>query len=152
MLWNGRPPSCSRSHPFTRRQYLRPQGSRPPRFYGLPKIRKEGPPSGPLSAPSASLPKAWPNFWVGCWGSTWEFISIFRSLRAVAEDILVSFDVVSLFTMVHLVQALRLLSPHFGDEILCLFLLVLPSSFFRFDRQFCEQANGMAMVSPLPPN
>jgi hypothetical protein len=80
-----------------------------------------------------------------------EFINIVKSLRAGPEDILVSFDVVSLFTMVPPGQAFRLLSRHFGDDILCLFRHVL-NPFFRFDGQFYEQADGVSMCSPISPN
>jgi hypothetical protein len=80
-----------------------------------------------------------------------EFINTITSLRAGPEDILVSFDVVSLFTMVPNVEALRLLSRHFDKGILRLFRHVLTSSFFRFNGQFYEQTNGVAMGSPLSP-
>jgi hypothetical protein len=78
------------------------------------------------------------------------FINIIKSLRAGPEDILVSFDVVSFFTMVPLGEALRLLSRHSEDDILRLFRHVR-TSFFMSDGQFYEQADGMAMGSPLSP-
>jgi hypothetical protein len=65
-----------------------------------------------------------------------EFIDTIRTLRAAPQDILVSFDVVSLFTMVPIQEALRLLSRHFDDAILRLFRHVLTSSFFSFNDQF----------------
>jgi hypothetical protein len=79
-----------------------------------------------------------------------EFI-IIKSLRGGPEDILVSFDVVSHFTTVPLGEALRLLGRHFGDDILCLFRHVLTSYFFRFDGQFYEQADGVAVGSSVSP-
>jgi hypothetical protein len=47
-----------------------------------------------------------------------EFINTIKSRRAGPEDILVSFDVVSLITMVPIVEALRLLSRLFDEDIL----------------------------------
>jgi hypothetical protein len=79
-----------------------------------------------------------------------EFIHI-KSLRAGPEDIPVSFDVVSLFTMVPIVEALCLLSRHFNKDILKLFCHVLNSSLFRFSGHFYEQTDGVAMVLPLSP-
>jgi hypothetical protein len=79
-----------------------------------------------------------------------DFIDTIHTLRAGPRDILVSFDVVSLFTMVPIEEALRLLSRHF-DAILRLFRHVLTSSFFIFNGQFYEQTDGVAMGSPLYP-
>jgi hypothetical protein len=77
-----------------------------------------------------------------------KFINI-KSLHASPENILVSFDVFSLFTMVPIGEALHLLSWHSNDNILKLFHHVLPSTFFRFNRQLYEQTEGVAMSSPL---
>jgi hypothetical protein len=45
-----------------------------------------------------------------------EFVNIIKSLRAGPEDILVSSVVLSLFTIVSLGKALRLLSQYLGDD------------------------------------
>ena len=63
---------------------------------------------------------------------------------------MVSFDVVSLFTNVPIVDSLELLSHHFED-VLALFKHVLTSTYFCFDGQFYEQMDGVAMGSPLSP-
>jgi hypothetical protein len=47
-----------------------------------------------------------------------DFIHTIRTLPVGPRDILVSFDVVSLFTMVPLEEAFRLLSWHFDEAIL----------------------------------
>jgi retron-type reverse transcriptase len=64
---------------------------------------------------------------------------------------MVSFDVVSLFTNVPIVDSLELLSHHFEDDVLALFKHVLTSTYFCFDGQFYEQTDGVAMGSPLSP-
>jgi hypothetical protein len=62
---------------------------------------------------------------------------------------MVSLEVVSLFTKVSIMDSLDLLSHHFEDDILALFKHVLISTYFCFNGQFYEQADGLAMGSPL---
>jgi hypothetical protein len=142
-------------------QQLRSQGSRPPRLDGLPKIHKKGAPLRPIvstiGAPTYRLSKCLAKHLGEYVGNSprhvknsMEFMNTIKSLRAGPEDILVSFDVASLLTMAPIVEALRLLSRQF-DEILRLFLHVLISAFFRFNGQFYEQADGVAMGSPSSP-
>jgi hypothetical protein len=51
---------------------------------------------------------------------------------------MVSFDVVSLFTNILIVDSLGLLSHHFEDDVLALFKHMLTSTYFCFDGQFCD--------------
>jgi hypothetical protein len=53
--------------------------------------------------------------------------------------------------MLPVVEALRLPNRHFDEGILRLFRHVQTSSFFRFNGQFYEQTDGVAMGSPLSP-
>jgi hypothetical protein len=110
-------------------QQLLPQGSRHPRVYGLPKIHKEGAPLRSIVSTIGAPAYRLAQYLAKQLGeyvknsprhvkSSMEFINIIKSLRAGPEDILVSFDVVSLFTMVPIVEALRLLSWHFDEDIL----------------------------------
>ena len=62
---------------------------------------------------------------------------------------MVSFDVVSLFTCVPIVESLDLLSQHFSEDILALFRHVLTSTYFFIGGQFYEQTDGVAMGSWL---
>jgi len=71
--------------------------------------------------------------------------------RVKPEDRMVSFDSVSLFTEVPIVDSLELLSHHFEDDVLALFTHVLTSTYFCFDRQFYEQTDWVAMGLPLSP-
>jgi hypothetical protein len=64
---------------------------------------------------------------------------------------MVSFDVVSFFTKVQIVNSLDLLSHHFEDDVLALFTHVPTSTYFCCDGQFYEQADKVAMGSPLSP-
>jgi hypothetical protein len=79
------------------------------------------------------------------------FIQILNSIHIQPTDLMVSFDVVSLFTKVPIEDSLQLLSIHFENNILALFKHVLTSTYFSFDGQFYEQTDGVAMGSPLSP-
>ena len=87
-----------------------------------------------------------------------------RELHINPEDQLVSFDVTSLFTQVPLHLAIQILEEKLNEDqslpertsisvpqILSLANLCLCSTFFRFQRQFFEQTDGVAMRSPLSP-
>jgi hypothetical protein len=136
---------------------LRPQCSRPLNLYGHPKIHKESAPLKPIGAPTYRLAQYLAKQLGEYVGNSprhvknsMEFI-IIQSLRACPENILVSFDNVSLFTMVPIVEALHLLSWHYDKDITRHFHHVLISSSFRFNGQFYEQTNGVAMSSPQIP-
>jgi hypothetical protein len=80
-----------------------------------------------------------------------EFVHTLGTLRVGPEDLMVSFDVVSLFTQVPIVVSLNLLSQHFSEDIVALFRHVLTSTYFSFGGQFYEQTDRVAMGSPLSP-
>jgi hypothetical protein len=62
---------------------------------------------------------------------------------------MVSFDVVSLYTDVPIVDSLELLSFHLEDDVLASFKHLLTSTYFCFDGQFYKQMDGVAMGSLL---
>ena len=67
------------------------------------------------------------------------------------HEVMVSFDVVSLFTKVPVEDSLTLLSQHFNKDILAQYKHVLTSTYLCVDGQFYEQTGGVAMGSPLSP-
>jgi len=79
------------------------------------------------------------------------FSRILESLKIKPGDLMVSLDVVSLFTKVPVEESLTLLIQHFNDDILALYKHVLTSTFYCVDGQFYEQTDGVAMGSPLSP-
>jgi hypothetical protein len=79
--------------------------------------------------------------------NSFHFVQILESLQVQPEDLMVSFDVVSLFTNVLIVDSLDLLSYHFEDDVLALFKHALTSTYFCFDGQFYKQIDGVAMGS-----
>jgi hypothetical protein len=64
---------------------------------------------------------------------------------------MVSFDVVSLFTRLPIVESLNLFRQHFSEDILALFKHVLTSTYFSFGGQFYEQTDGVAIGSSISP-
>jgi len=120
------------SLPEDQRKQLQPTGSRAPRLYGLPKIQKEGVPLRPtvsnIGAPTYQLAK----HLTGCLNqltgnsahhvnNSGHFNQILDKLQVLPGDLMVRFDVVSVFTKVPADDSLSLLSHHFIDDILALF-------------------------------
>jgi hypothetical protein len=141
---------------------LRPAGSRPPRLYGLLKIHKEGVPLratvNNIGTPTYQLSHYLARILSQLTGNSahhvknsFQFIQILESLRVQQEDLMVSFNVMSLFTNVLIVDSLELLSHHFEDDILALFKHKVTSTYFCFDGQFYEQTDRVAMGSSLSP-
>ncbi|XP_046382357.1 uncharacterized protein LOC124153305 [Ischnura elegans] len=80
-----------------------------------------------------------------------EFVGTLEELRTDENDLLVSLDVVSLFTRVPLQDTLKLLADKFDHRTVKLFLRTLTSTYFQYRGEFYEQADGVAMGSPLSP-
>ncbi|XP_049792346.1 uncharacterized protein LOC126199468 [Schistocerca nitens] len=79
------------------------------------------------------------------------FIDKLKKLKLAPNDILVSFDVVSLFTKVPLSDALEHIGSMFPQDIKKLFHACLTTSYFTWNGDFYEQLEGVAMGSPLSP-
>jgi len=84
--------------------------------------------------------------------NSFHFIRILETLKIKPGDLMVSFDVVSLFTKVPVEESLTLVSQHFNKDILALYKHVLTSTYFCVDGQFYEQTDGVAMGSPVIAN
>ncbi|PNF41399.1 hypothetical protein B7P43_G14428 [Cryptotermes secundus] len=143
-------------------QQLRPQCSRTPRLYGLPKIHKPDVPLRPIistiGSPTYRLAKHLASLLNSftCDSphhvrNSAEFVHTIKSLRLNPCDMMVSFDVVSLFTKVPIKDTMDLLEGNFAEDVLRLFRHVLTTSYFSFNGQFYEQTDGVAMGSPLSP-
>ena len=154
---------------------LNPQFSTPPQMYGLPKIHKEDIPMRPIvvtiGSPAYHLVKELARILSPLAGKTssyvknsMHFVEIIRG-RVVSEaDILVSFDVVSLFTKVPIDETMDVVKHKLQNdtsledrtpipiEKLCeLIKLCLTTSYFQLGEKFYEQREGTAMGSPLSP-
>jgi hypothetical protein len=65
-----------------------------------------------------------------------EFVHTLSALRVGVEDLMVSFDVVSLFTRVPNVESLNLLRQYFIEDVQALLRHVLTSTYFSCGGQF----------------
>ncbi|XP_046395746.1 uncharacterized protein LOC124163008 [Ischnura elegans] len=141
---------------------LRQPAPAPPRLYGLPKIHKDGIPLRPIvnaiGSPTYNLAKYLTGVLSPYVGhcehhikNSTEFVKILAGIRLKETDLLVSLDVVSLFTRVPLDDTLRLLAEKFDGDTVQLFRHVLNSTYFQYHGEFYEQSDGVAMGSPLSP-
>ena len=113
--------------PIETKKNLRPQAPAPPRLYGLPKVHKEGTPLRPIvsaiGSPTYNLAKYLTGIlspYVGLCAhhikNSSEFVQTLSGIQLENTDLLVSLDVVSLFTRVPLADTLRLLESKFDGE------------------------------------
>jgi hypothetical protein len=80
-----------------------------------------------------------------------EFVRTLDTHRVNLEDILNSFDAITLFTRNPPKDALSLLNRYFYEDSMRIFRHVLTPSFLCFNGQFYEQIDGVAMGSSLSP-
>jgi hypothetical protein len=80
-----------------------------------------------------------------------DIIHKLNTISLKESDILVSFDMVSLFTRVPLEDTLLLLQQHFHDQTISLFKQVLTTTYIIYDGAFYDQNDGVAIGSPLAP-
>jgi hypothetical protein len=143
-------------------QQVRLQGSRSPRLYGLPKIHKPGVPLSPtistIGSPTYCLAQHLARLPSGHTGHSphhikysIEFVQVLSSLQVDTHYIMVSLDIVSLFTKVPIRETMDLLGSHFEEDVLGLFRHVLTTSYFTFNGQFYGQTDGVAMGSSFSP-
>ena len=99
---------------------LRPSGSQPPRIYGLPKIHKPefplrpivsciGAPSYQLSKHNASLISPLAGKTDSHMKNSKHFVELMVGLRVEEDEMLVSFNVTSLFTNVPINEAVQVI-------------------------------------------
>ena len=157
------------------RMHLAHQFSSPPQIYGLPKVHKEGVPLRPIVAaigsPSHLLVKELTRILSPLAGkspshvrNSADFMQRIRQTSLAETDIMISFDVVSLFTNVPVDEALLVIAERLQQDTtleertsipipnLChLVELCLNSPYFQFGGSYFEQVKGAAMGSPLSP-
>ena len=141
---------------------LTPHSALMPRLYGLPKIHKEHTPLRPIvssiGSPTYQLAKYLTGllqpFVGGCEHhvrNSAQFVRCLKQIKLNTTDLLVSFDVESLFTRVPLEDSLRLLGEHFAPGLVKLFQHVLTTTYFKYNGIVYRQTDGVAMGSPLSP-
>ncbi|KAJ8980916.1 hypothetical protein NQ317_011557 [Molorchus minor] len=136
-----------------------------PRLYGLPKIHKPGKSVRPIVSAigsptyllSKNLPIAQSSFSVK---NSNEFIKKLNNIQLQDGEILISFDVCSLFPSVPIPQTLDYLrnllelnnfSQEVVNEYINLTKLCMKQNCFQFNNSFFEQHEGTAMGNSLSP-
>lgn len=133
-----------------------------PRIYDLPKIHKEATPLrlivNTIGGPSYLLTKHLAlrlKRLVGNIDSSlknsYSFINEIKDFKLEPNDILVSFDVVSLFTKIPINDAIDIVNNIIGLNKTKLVSIYLKSTFFSFQDEIYEMTWGVAMGSPLSP-
>lgn len=151
--------------------YIIPTVAQTPRIYGLPKIHKANMPMRPIIAanggPAHKMAAILNNRIKDLVGKTehsiknsTDFISKIKHLKLDQTDILVSFDVESLFTRVPVKQACQIIENKLLERGLPTMDVVytvqaietvLDTTYFQFRGEYYEQTEGAAMGSPLSP-
>ncbi|BHF71354.1 hypothetical protein SprV_0401441200 [Sparganum proliferum] len=155
----------------TDRRMARPQDTALARFYGLPKVHKDGAPLRPI----VSL-KGTPTYGLAKWlfrrlkfltaesdttvSSSAQFLEKLKGVSIHPNEVMVSFDVTSLFTSIPqdlAIETIELLLQSKYDEtenrlghaqVLQLLKLCL-RTYFTFDETIYEQVKGTPMGSPI---
>ena len=148
---------------------IRPRHKQPPRVYGLPKIHKANTPLRPIvscvntfaydaSAFLANILSPLTGNSDFTVTNSAHFASVISSEKIQDHEIMVSFDVESLFTKGVMQATLRKLEsdPTLADrttltpaQIANLLSLVLRSTYFQYNRSIYERREGAAMGSPV---
>ena len=147
----------------------------PPRFYGLPKVHKEGTPLRPIVSSIDSISYNCARYVADLLAplvgrsehhikNSQHFADIIQHKTIGEDEELVSYDVTALFTSVPVKEALTIirrrleedeklkhrtkLSP---DNIITLLELCVSCTYFVYDGTFFKQIHGTAMGSPVSP-
>ena len=150
---------------------LAPIGSQPPRLYGLAKVHKPGIPLRPvLSMPGSAYHEiakqiaTWlslvPECQINC--STESIVNHIKSVKLDKDEMLVSFDVVSLYTNVPVKESIQICAdllfdkykiglPVDKDTFIELALLASSNVVMLTADGYYRQIEGLAMGSPCAP-
>ncbi|XP_047998166.1 uncharacterized protein LOC125235611 [Leguminivora glycinivorella] len=139
----------------------------PPKLYGLPKVHKTNVPLRPIvsqiSSPTYDLAKHVGSVLQPLVGGTSSFvkdsrhfIDILKEVTLEPDEIMVSFDVESLFTNVPVKECLEVVRRKLSDSgmsetIMVLLRNCLEGSYFLYRGKHYLQIDGVAMGSPVAP-
>ena len=154
---------------------LYPTGASSPKFYGLPKVHKQGMPLRPIvssiGAVTYQSAKELSKVLKPLLGKSPHhvhnneyFLQHLKGIQLGPDEVIISYDVKALFTSVPIQPALifieKLLEEKPGllertsmtvKNIICLLEFCLRSTYFTFQNQYYEQVEGAAMHSPISP-
>ena len=131
-----------------------------PRIYGLPEIHKEGDPLrlivNTIGSPTYQLEKFLAKTLNPFVGKTFSyikdsthFIESIKDVNLGKDDMLVSFDVISLYIKVIVDEAFKVIKEITNDEMANLVKICLKLTYFTFQGEIYEKIDGVAMGSPL---
>ncbi|XP_075975703.1 uncharacterized protein LOC142976300 [Anticarsia gemmatalis] len=145
----------------------RPKCVQPPKLYGLPKVHKESVPLRPIvsqiDSPTYDLAKHIASVLQPLTGKTASFVKdsrhfvdIIKTMRVEPDEVMVSFDVESLFTNVPIqdcldVVEMKLRENGLSSEYVVLLKNCLEGNYFLYRGQYYLQIDGVAMGSPVAP-
>ena len=162
-----------RYFPEEDRKRLMESGTQPGKLYGLCKVHKDNYPMRPvvsmINTPEYNLSKYLdayikPNIPKRYMlNSTNEFLDKINEFSLNGNEYMVSFDVVSLFTNVPLIETIDIVTnlvygkdsvakPPFNKDIFRKLLLKCSQSFFMFNDVLYQQTDGVSMGGPLAPS
>ena len=150
-------------------------GAGSPKFYGLPKVHKQGTPLRPIvssiGAATYQTAKELSRILKPLVGrskhhihNNQDFLQDLKSNQLASDEVMMSFDVKALFTSVPIEPALKIIEKLLKEDhsvqsrttmsiqhIMDLLGLCLRSTYFTFRGKFYEQVEGAAMGSPISP-
>ncbi|XP_074026892.1 uncharacterized protein [Leptinotarsa decemlineata] len=142
----------------------REKSSKCPKLYGLPKVHKEGAPLRPIvssvGSPVHQLAKHVAHVLQphaekvdSYMRNADHLIDILKTQTVSPDDILVSFDVTSLFTQVPTGEALEIIKKKYKpkEHIITLAEHCIKNTYFIYNDQRYRQIEGAPMGSPLSP-
>jgi hypothetical protein len=142
-----------------------------PRIYGLPKVHKQDAPLRPIvsfiKAPMYNLSKFLANI-LTCVSeddinirNSYDLVDRLSKIKLNPNDVLVSFDVVSLFTNVPVSLAIEVIDQRWNhisnytslskDMFFEALKFCLTNGYCKYDNVYYAQVEGVAMGSPLSP-
>ena len=154
---------------------LYPTGAGSPKFYGLPKLHKEGTPLRPIvssiGAVTYSTSKELSRILKPLVGKSphhicnnHDFLEDLKTIKLGPEEAMVSYDVKALFTSVPIKPALEIIEKLLKEDqdlqkrtsmsipnVMDLLEFCLRSTYFTYRGKFYEQVEGAAMGSPISP-
>ena len=163
------------SLPTRVKQSLSPYYTKPPHLYGLPKIHKPDIPLRPIISSIGSPCYALAGYLLKILRpfsgkstsfikNSYHFVQLLNSITPQATDILVSFDVINMFTNIPVDEALVVIGDELQkdytlasrsclqwDAIMELLEVCLKTTYFQVDNKFFQQKDGMAMGNSLSP-
>ena len=146
-----------------------------PKFYGLPKVHKEGMPLRPIvssigavtyetSKELSRILKPLVEKSPYQVQNNKEFLQYLEGTQLGRDEIIMSYDVKALFTSVPIQPALNIIEKLLEEDpelqqrtsmtvkhITCLLEFSLRSTYFTFQNKYYEQVEGAAMGSPISP-